>query len=106
MVSDNEYMQKEYDLLRKKVSQVLREIYHTRKDENPEDHLKRLEKLKEKAEKSDVMTDGTLDKLIREQKISSVMATSLANDSEKHCPHFNKVDRNSRTALHRSRYAY
>ncbi|MCP3933131.1 MAG: Na/Pi cotransporter family protein [Bacteroidetes bacterium] len=82
MVSENKFIQKEYDRLRKKVSQVLREIYHTRKDEHPEAHLKRLGQLKEKANKSDAMLDGTLDKLIREQKITSVMATSLANDSE------------------------
>ena len=82
MVSDNKYIQKEYDRLRRKVSRVLREIYFTRKDETPEAHLARLEKLKEKAEKSDVLLDGTLDKLIREHKISSVMATSLANDSD------------------------
>jgi phosphate:Na+ symporter len=83
MNSDNPHIQKEYDRLRKKVSQVLREIYLTRKDETPETHLKRLEKLKEEANKSDVLVDGTLDKLIREGKISSVMATSLANDSDK-----------------------
>ena len=41
-----------------------------------------LKKLKSKADKSDVLLDGTLDKLIRERKISSVMATSLANDSD------------------------
>jgi phosphate:Na+ symporter len=82
MVSENIYMQKEYDQLRRKVSKVLREIYLTRQDESPEAHLDRLEKLKEKANKSDVLVDGTLDKLIREQKISSVMATSLANDSD------------------------
>ena len=82
MLSDNEYIRKEYNRLRRKVSQALREIYYTRKDEIPETHLDRLEKLKAKAEKSDVLLDGTLDKLIREQKISSVMATSLANDSE------------------------
>jgi phosphate:Na+ symporter len=82
MVSENRYIQSEYDQLRQKVSKVLREIYHTRKDENPEDHLERLEQLKEKAKKSDVLIDGTLDKLIREQKISSVMAASLANDSD------------------------
>ena len=82
MLSDNKYIQKEYDRLRRKVLQVLREIYFTRKDETPEAHLERLERLKEKADKSDVLVDGTLDKLIREQKISSVMATSLANDSD------------------------
>ena len=82
MLSDNKYIQKEYDRLRRKVLRVLREIYFTRKDETPEAHLERLERLKEKAYKSDVLLDGTLDKLIREQKISSVMATSLANDSD------------------------
>ncbi|MBI9036055.1 MAG: Na/Pi cotransporter family protein [Bacteroidales bacterium] len=81
-LSDNRYIQKEYNRLRHKVSQVLREIYLTRKDETPEAHLERLETLKEKANKSDVLIDGTLDKLIRERKISSIMATSLANDSD------------------------
>ena len=81
MTSDNIYIQKEYDQLRRKVSKVLREIYLTRKDETPEAHLGKLEKLRVKAAKSDVMTNGTLDKLIRENKITSIMATSLANDS-------------------------
>lgn len=81
MTSDNQYIQKEYDSLRGKVSKVLREIYFTRKDENPAVHLERLESLKEKVDKSDVLIDGTLDKLIRDQKISSAMATSLVNDS-------------------------
>ena len=82
MVSENQYIQKEYDRLRKKISKVLREIYLTQKDDNPDSHLERLEKLKEQANKSDALLDGTLDKLIREQKITSAMATSLANDSE------------------------
>jgi phosphate:Na+ symporter len=83
MLSENTFIQKEYDKLRHKVSKVLREIYFTRTAEAPEEHLKRLEKLKEKANKSDVLIDGTLDNLIREQKITSAMATSLANDSAK-----------------------
>ncbi len=82
MVSDNRYIQKEYDRLRKKVSVILREIHLTSKDSNAKKHLDRLEELKEKAKKSDVLVDGSLDKLIRESKISSLMATSLANDSE------------------------
>jgi phosphate:Na+ symporter len=82
MVSDNEYMENEYNQLRKKMSKVLREIYLTAEDKNPKKHLKTLETLKEKAKKSDVMVDGTLDKLIRKELISSEMATSLANDSD------------------------
>jgi len=82
MVSENQFMRKEYNQLRKKVSVVLREIFSARKNESPQARLERLEALKERAKKSDVMIDGTLEKLIREERISSVMATSLANDSD------------------------
>lgn len=81
MDDDNEYISKEYDKLRYKVSRVLREIHFTRKDSSPAAHLSRLEALKEKAMKSDALIDGTLDNLIRNNKITSTMATSLANDS-------------------------
>lgn len=82
MVSDNEYIQKEYDKLRRKITQVLREVYLTGVDKSPVDHLDKLKKLREKAQKSDILVDGTLDKLIRSNLITSEMATSLANDSE------------------------
>lgn len=81
MNSKNLFIQKEYNLLRQKVSKVLREIYLTQIDESPETHLEKLENLKEKAKKIDVLINGTLNELIKEQKISSSMATSLANDS-------------------------
>ena len=81
MHSDNQYIRKEYDRLRRKVSKVLREIYFTRKDEDPKAHLARLETLRKKANKADVLLDGTLENLIRDKKISSIMAASLANDS-------------------------
>ncbi|RLD19337.1 MAG: Na/Pi cotransporter family protein [Bacteroidetes bacterium] len=82
MTSNNKHIQHEYDRLRRKVSRVLREIHLTQMDEVPEAHLERLEKLKSKADQSDVLIDGTLDHLIRRRKISSEMATSLANDSQ------------------------
>lgn len=79
--SENKFIQKEYDRLRLKVSRVLREIYLLQNSEQPELHLEKLEKLKHKAQKSDALIDGSLDYLIRDKKISSTMATSLANDS-------------------------
>lgn len=82
MTSDNEFIQKEYDKLRKKVSQVIRLIDRTVNDEDPGSHFEDLERLKQKVKKSDVLIDGTLDKLIREKKITSAMATSLVNDSD------------------------
>ena len=83
MQSENKDIRKQYDRLRKKVSIVLREIYLTRRDEDPASHMERLERLREKSVLIDALTDGTLDKLISEQKITSEMATSLANDSHR-----------------------
>jgi len=81
LISDNVHIQREYDQLRKRISKVLRALYLLQKSEEPTKHLEKLEKFKLKAEKSDPLIDGTLDKLIREHKITSAMASSLANDS-------------------------
>ena len=82
MQSDNEFLKKEYNLLRQKVTKVLREIYKIKQSKDPDQFIDHLDSLKEKSKKSDVLVNGTLDKLIREKKINSAMATSLANDSE------------------------
>jgi phosphate:Na+ symporter len=82
MNSDNKYIQKEYDKLRRKVSKVLRKVYLIGTTKDPQKHQKALEDLKIEARESDVMVDGTLDELIREGHINSEMGTSLANDSD------------------------
>jgi len=82
MNSDNGYIRKEYDKLRKKVLKVLRETYLLRKEDNPEKHLKKLYKLKKGAEEHTVFTSSHIDNLIREKLISSNMASSLINDSD------------------------
>ena len=79
--SDNLHMRKEYDKLRKKISKLLRKIHIIANDEDPKRHLITLEKMLEKSKKSDVLEDGTLDQLIRENLIRSEMASSLINDS-------------------------
>ncbi|MFT5167388.1 MAG: phosphate:Na+ symporter [Saprospiraceae bacterium] len=81
MMSDNKYIRNEYNDLRKKVTKVLREVHLTSIDSDPATHLESLNRLLEKVKKSDVLVDGSLDKLIREGFIASQMATSLANDS-------------------------
>ncbi len=80
--SDNKYIRKEYDKLRMKASKVLRETYLLRKDDEPEKRLVKLEKLHKEIEADSIFTNGTIDKLIREQKISSSMASSLINDAD------------------------
>ena len=81
--SENQYIVKEYDKLRQKVSKVLRAVHATSVSSEPESMLMKLEKLKAKARKSDILTDGSLDELLGNQKIRSVMATSLVTDSDK-----------------------
>ena len=81
MTSSNDHIRKEYDRLRKKVARVLREIHLTRESDKPSRHLEQLEELKVKIKQYDILTDGTLDDLIRKGKISNEMATSLANDN-------------------------
>jgi phosphate:Na+ symporter len=81
MESDNEYIKKEYDKLRKRISKVLRELHHLKHSPNPASYADKLIKLKKKAKEKDILFDGTLDMLIRDHKISSAMASSLANDS-------------------------
>ncbi|NNE66171.1 MAG: Na/Pi cotransporter family protein [Pyrinomonadaceae bacterium] len=82
MNSDNEFIKKEYDQLRAKMSKVLRRVYRTASAKDPAKHLPKLLKLKIRSRESDVLLDGTLDELIRSGKIDSEMATSLANDSD------------------------
>jgi len=81
MLSDNDYMKHEYDLLRKKTARVLRQLYLISEDENPGQHVDDLNKLRHKLKRGDALLDGSIDSLIREQLITPEMAGSLANDN-------------------------
>ena len=79
--SDNEYMQLEYDRLRKRVSKILRMLQVVKDTPDPAKYSRKIKKLKKLANKEDSLLDGTIDELIRTNKITSAMASSLANDS-------------------------
>jgi phosphate:Na+ symporter len=79
--SDNEYIRKEYNALRKMILKVVREIRDVAETEHMDKHLQKMEKLRNKAKKSDVLMTGTIDELIRKNLITSQMASSLINDS-------------------------
>ncbi len=81
LVSDNEAIQKEYDRLRRRVTKILRMLQNVKNAPDPTKYAKRIKKLKKLAEKEDFLLDGTIDKLVRDKKITSAMASSLANDS-------------------------
>jgi phosphate:Na+ symporter len=80
-ISDNEYINTEYNFLRLKMAKVMREIYRTEKVDNLVLQGEKLKSLQLKAKQHDVLINGKLDDLIRNKKINSDMATSLMNDS-------------------------
>ncbi|MGI9544164.1 MAG: Na/Pi cotransporter family protein [Cyclobacteriaceae bacterium] len=80
--SQNYFIKKEYNDLRRMILKTIREIQEVRTSENPEINLQKLQKLQSKAAKSDVLMDGSIDKLVRKNLITNEMATSLMNDSE------------------------
>ncbi|MCF8261943.1 MAG: Na/Pi symporter [Melioribacteraceae bacterium] len=77
----NDSIRAEYNSLRKLIARVMREIYHTQNAEDLIQHHRLLNQLREKAKLHDVVINGTIDRLIREEKITREMATSLMNDS-------------------------
>ena len=79
--SQNYYIKKEYNDMRRMILKTIREIQEVKTSETPEIHLQKLKKLKAKADKSDVLMDGSIDKLVRKNLITNEMATSLMNDS-------------------------
>ncbi|MDH3649155.1 MAG: Na/Pi cotransporter family protein [Saprospiraceae bacterium] len=81
IASDNYYIKKEYNDLRKMILKVIRIIRRLKATAEPGKHLKKLTKLRDKADKSDVLIDGSINKLVRKNLITNEMATSLMNDS-------------------------
>jgi phosphate:Na+ symporter len=81
IASDNEHLRKAYNDSRKIILKVLREILSIQQSDNPEDHLKTLEKYTQKAIQGDVVKGDKLNILLSEKAITNEMATSLMNDS-------------------------
>ncbi len=77
--SDHTEMRREYDTMRIGVARILRAIVGMRED--PERSKEQLQTLYEALRNENIVENGTLDQMIRENKITSQMATSLINDS-------------------------
>ncbi|WP_323789198.1 Na/Pi cotransporter family protein [Psychroserpens sp.] len=80
--SENKYIQKEYDKLRKRVVKVLRVIHLFRTEKDNEAYHNTLKRLKDRARDNKNMSNANLDKLIREDLITVDMASSLVNDTD------------------------
>lgn len=80
MGSKNEFIKIEYNYLREEMARVLDTINALRIAEDDIDVLVKIKVLKESLDKLDMIKNGRIDKLIRDDKIEPKMATSLIND--------------------------
>ncbi|PUB79830.1 MAG: sodium:phosphate symporter [gamma proteobacterium symbiont of Ctena orbiculata] len=83
MVSDNEHIRTEYNKFRLQIGNILRELGDLRVQSEDPDNITilNLDGLKAEIEEIDVVANGSLDHLIRENLITEKMATSIMNDS-------------------------
>jgi len=80
--SSNEHIRAQYNDIRKGLTELLRNINTIATTDEEDVIILLLSKAKIHAQRYDIITNGTLDKLIRKGLISNQMATSLMNDSD------------------------
>jgi len=79
--SDNEHIRTEYNNLRKMVLKLLRASRKFKEGESWVEYKDKYHTLFDNIEQHDVLLNGTIDHLVRDQLITNEMATSLMNDS-------------------------
>jgi len=80
--SNNHVILQEYNLIRRRILKVIREIHRAGTSDEPLKHIEKVQKQKIKAEELDVLLSGRVNKLVLDGAITREMATSLMNDSE------------------------
>jgi len=80
--SRNEYIKEQYNDIRKGLAELLRSINTIALTDKEDVISLLLSKTKIHTERYDIITNGTLDRLIRKGLITNTMATSLMNDSD------------------------
>ena len=80
--SDNHVILHEYNMIRRKILKVVREIHFASESEHPLRHIREIEKERKKAEELDVLISGRVNQLVLDGEITNEMATSLMNDSD------------------------
>jgi len=79
--SDNEHIRNEYNNLRKMILKLLRASRKFKEGESWVEYQDKYHTLFDNIEQHDVLLNGTIDHLVRDQLITNEMATSLMNDS-------------------------
>ena len=81
MKSKNEHIKGEYNYLREEIARTLDGIHTLRNNTDDLDVLVKIKLLNEEINKLDMIENGRIDTLIRNNSIETKMATSLINDS-------------------------
>ena len=82
IVSDNEHIRAEYNKIRGQLGDVMRRLSVVREEGSDDSStVLSLDTLKLDMEENDITVNGSLESLIRDNKITAQMATSLMNDS-------------------------
>ena len=82
LYSDNKYIRNEYNKFRKKLVKVLRVLYLFRTQEDKELFYSKLLKLKKESSRAIHHSNNSINKLIKDDLVSSKMASSLINDND------------------------
>ncbi len=80
--SNNHVILQEYNLIRRRILKVIREIHRAGTSDEPLKHIEKVQKQRTKAAELDVLLSGRVNKLVLDGAITREMATSLMNDSE------------------------
>ena len=80
MVSDNQYIRNEYNMLRLKIATILKQIYRYRDMDDHTLSVLELDELKAEALASHDLLNKQITDLLNDNKITPLMATSLLND--------------------------
>jgi phosphate:Na+ symporter len=81
MCADNEYIRTAYNDIRLNIAILLKTLFRIEDTVSPTMKLERLQQFRQELEAQDIIRNDAVVKLIREQHITSDMATSLMNDS-------------------------
>ena len=82
MADDDQDIRREYNDLRFQIASLLREINDLRDTDEDERNIIDLDAYRIAIDEESTVTNGELDELIREEKITPVMATSLMKRSQ------------------------
>lgn len=81
ILSQNSFIRAEYNKFRVQLGKLMRELDTIRNDDEDSSNILSLDSLKLDMKANDVTVNGEMERLIRDNKITAVMATSMMNDA-------------------------